>query len=563
MNPLAKLAVALADGNGRYAVLIGSGVSRAAGMPTGWEVVGDLITRYAIAEGEGAPSDPFAWYRARFADEPSYSQLLDRLAPTQAERQAVLEAYWLPTDEDRERGLKIPSIAHRAIATLAQRGAVRIILTTNFDPLTEQALETAGVPFRVISSGDDAEGAPPYVHGGVYVVKISGDYRDTRIANTLAELSVLDPRLAAYLERIIDDFGLIVCGWSGEWDIALVETILAAPNRRYTMWWASRGKPRTKAAEIITKRDAEVIGIADADTFFGELTARVEALIDLRAPRLEDTEQASALVKHLLPRADGLIRLRELVIREADRVKEVIYSFPVESYPSGVEFKASFERIEAAVAVLASMLATIAFYGDHILYGTIVADAVRRFVPSMPGTGNPLLLNLRERWAAQVLANAVSVGAYFGNKPAFFASAYGGLFWHNGRTNYFASMIANDWWDRAVDKCLSGQEYYCGWTYRLRELARNLIPILALRADDFDRAFFRMDYVRSVLIRRLTDGAILAFGEGVRRSEIRDEVERERQEAGTEWPPFRTGIMSHADWTKYSSESVYDASVGD
>jgi len=48
------------NNRGVYALLLGSGVSKAAEIPTGWGVVEDLIEK--VAEIEGAePEDPFEW----------------------------------------------------------------------------------------------------------------------------------------------------------------------------------------------------------------------------------------------------------------------------------------------------------------------------------------------------------------------------------------------------------------------------------------------------------------------------------------------------------------------
>jgi hypothetical protein len=52
IDPLVSLAFSLHTNRGAYALLLGSGVSRAAGIPTGWEVVLDLTERVAQLEGE-------------------------------------------------------------------------------------------------------------------------------------------------------------------------------------------------------------------------------------------------------------------------------------------------------------------------------------------------------------------------------------------------------------------------------------------------------------------------------------------------------------------------------
>ena len=48
---LTQLAFALFENKGVFAVLLGSGLSRAAEIPTGWEITLDLIRRVALAQG--------------------------------------------------------------------------------------------------------------------------------------------------------------------------------------------------------------------------------------------------------------------------------------------------------------------------------------------------------------------------------------------------------------------------------------------------------------------------------------------------------------------------------
>ena len=49
---LARLAASLSEADGTYAVLLGSGISSAAGISTGWEIAIDRIPKMAIAAGE-------------------------------------------------------------------------------------------------------------------------------------------------------------------------------------------------------------------------------------------------------------------------------------------------------------------------------------------------------------------------------------------------------------------------------------------------------------------------------------------------------------------------------
>src|SRR5688572_24055288 len=53
-DPLVAMAVALQATPGAYALLLGSGLSRSAQVPTGWEDVLDLARRLADEDGEAA-----------------------------------------------------------------------------------------------------------------------------------------------------------------------------------------------------------------------------------------------------------------------------------------------------------------------------------------------------------------------------------------------------------------------------------------------------------------------------------------------------------------------------
>ena len=63
---IVNIAFTLASNRGAYAILLGSGVSRAAGIPTGWEITLDLIKKYAKGNDGIDTSDPEEWYRTKF-----------------------------------------------------------------------------------------------------------------------------------------------------------------------------------------------------------------------------------------------------------------------------------------------------------------------------------------------------------------------------------------------------------------------------------------------------------------------------------------------------------------
>lgn len=312
------LTFSLAANPGVYALLLGSGVSRAAEIPTGWEIVENLALRLATAQGAN-PSDPTAWFQETYGEAPSYSRLMEALAATPSERRSLLHSYIEPTPEETERGQKTPTAAHRAIARLVRDGVVRVIVTTNFDRLLETALREEGVEPTVVSTEDGVRGMAPLIHQRCLLIKVHGDYLDTRILNTDGELSGYGQDLNTLLDRTFDDHGLIVCGWSGDWDPALRAAVLRAPNRRYPLFWAARREPTGTAADLMSARGGRWVGIESADAFFATLQQGVETQRTLARPHPLSVEMFAGALKRNLAAAPPRVALGDLLQTEARR----------------------------------------------------------------------------------------------------------------------------------------------------------------------------------------------------------------------------------------------------
>src|SRR4051794_6404610 len=68
---------------GIFALLLGSGISRSAGIPTGWEIVLSLIKKIAILKKIEYQTTPEQWFTEYFKEEPDYSNILEKLTSTQ------------------------------------------------------------------------------------------------------------------------------------------------------------------------------------------------------------------------------------------------------------------------------------------------------------------------------------------------------------------------------------------------------------------------------------------------------------------------------------------------
>ena len=275
------LATSLHAAPGVYAVLVGSGMSSAAGIATGWQVVQDLIRTIAVAEGvdrETVEVDPEVWWEQQGRPEPRYDSILPALASTDAARQALLRRYFDPPVQ--------PTEGHQALAALCAAGRIRVIITTNFDRLIERALDQVGITPQVITSPTSVAGMTPLTHAAVTVVKLHGDYAMPGLRNSPDELATYPPEWNSLLDRIFDEFGLVVVGWSADYDVALAEALSRARSHRYPVFWTSHnGRLSEAARRLIGNRGATVIDTTSADEFLSDLVERIRRLDEVAARR--------------------------------------------------------------------------------------------------------------------------------------------------------------------------------------------------------------------------------------------------------------------------------------
>lgn len=406
-EPLLKMALSLNTNPGAYALLIGSGVSTAAGIPTSQTIVVDLIRKLAAMEGEELQLDPVTWYQQKFSKYPRYDTLLDSLTTTPSERMALLRSYFEPTPDDLEKNLKVPTSAHQAIAALAKLGYIRIILTTNFDRLMEKALDKVGIVPDVISSEDHLKGAVPYVHSQCYLVKLHGDYIDTRIKNTPEELADYPPEINTLLDRILDEFGLVVCGWSSSSDVALRNSILRCPNRRYTTFWLQKGELSEEAEDLIRHRRAESLCVESADHVFNELLERTKSLRELELTHPLSTDIAVSTVKRYLVDPKSRIRLHDLIKDESERVYLELNSdkFKIDGVsPDKEHFQQRMHQYEAIVERLMAMLVALSYH-DEGKNADLLTNCIERLV-SKPRQGGYTHLNNLQLYPALLITYA-------------------------------------------------------------------------------------------------------------------------------------------------------------
>ena len=320
---LDALTLSLHHAPGVYALLVGSGLSSAAGIPTGWQITIELIRELRTLESnaddaqELSETDLTNWYNDKFDKKsPNYSDVMEIVEQTSGGRQKVLEKFFKNCET---------TTAHKKIAQLVKHNKIKVIITTNFDQLLEQALNVEGVEPHKIYNEDSLIGAQPLVHSGCTIVKVNGDYLDTRIKNTKNELKEYPVKLNEFLDTIFDQYGLIVVGWSGEWDKALYDAMVRVSNRRYSFYWAAyKDNIAQRAEELIKQKDGRVISINGADEFFKELADKVEGLDRLKRPHPYSVMMALELAKKYCRDDQYAMEWAELLNDEVEKIREYV-----------------------------------------------------------------------------------------------------------------------------------------------------------------------------------------------------------------------------------------------
>jgi hypothetical protein len=410
IDPITAVSFSVYENKGTYALLLGSGVSRAANIPTGWEITLDLVRRVGLLQGAEEEADWSKWYQKKFKKEPSYSDLLASLATTPDQRRAILHSYIEPTEADIKEGRKTATKAHKAIAKLVRDGFIRVIITTNFDRLLENSLREIGIEPTIIKSADDIEGAVPLTHARCYIVKVHGDYLDTRIKNTEDELKSYSKKLNLILDRIFDEFGLIVCGWSSEWDEALRSFVSRAPNRRYSTYWAARGQLSRAAQDLVVSRAARVIEIESADDFFALLQSNVETQAALQGQDPRSVELLISSAKRFLSRAEDRIQLEELIGREIRLLSAQLDAseFNASGTVSDDRIQNTVGRYEAVTEPAARLFGILGRFGEGQEYKAVV-HAIRNLALPEARSGLTIFNTLRS-YPARLLLFGYGMG---------------------------------------------------------------------------------------------------------------------------------------------------------
>lgn len=210
--------------------------------------------------------------------------------------------------------------------------------------------------------------------------------------NTVAELEGYDLDTEQLLERILQDYGLIVAGWSARYDPALRDAIAAHYSTRLTMTWIERSSSSEDAAQLRTlKRGA--LATTEADAAFGRLADGVTALATRGSRHPLTIPVAVETAKRELAGRPVAIGLHDTLRRELDQLHDRP-EFHVFNQRDADPYEDLLGRVEEATLLPSALLATLSYWGDDETDRWWIPE-IPRFTTGVAGSGSVKLLNLR------------------------------------------------------------------------------------------------------------------------------------------------------------------------
>ena len=387
-DPIIPLAFAIHGNPGAYALLLGAGISASSGIPTSWDVENSLILAIARIHDE-APDDPISWYAEKYGNPPRYDDLLAHLTASQTERQKLLKNFFVPVNEDGEFESFRPTPAHRAIAQLVLSKRIRIILTTNFDQLVETALRDIGLEPTIIREASQLMGMAPLHAQECILIHLHGDYlTPVGLLNTAEELTSYPPETNELLDKVLGEYGLVIVGWSGRWDVALRSALGRTSSKHYGRYWIDQTELLGAGKDLQVQMKSLLI-TSTADNALSQLQDACDSIAQNKPRGPLTVNIAVASAKKALAKQGTAISLHDSIAAELKYLRscEVLENPIYQAANEQEEYKRRVEILETAMAVPVSLIATTVFWGgpqtDSWWFGEIARFATKRPVSGL------------------------------------------------------------------------------------------------------------------------------------------------------------------------------------
>ncbi len=376
---------------------LGAGASASAGVPTAIDMVWDFkqelyvsqqkVSRQAVADLSNPSVRRILQSHIKSMENmpesgatDEYAALFEKVYPSEADRSTYIKAFI--------DGAK-PSYGHLALATLMRERLIRLVWTTNFDRLLEDACariyETTGSLTTV--DLDSPHKAKQVIDDEQWPIeiKLHGDFHSRRLKNTPNELRQQDTHLRKMLVDSCQRYGLVVVGFSGRDDSvmdALDEAVKLSGSYPHGLFWLHRGEtPPPRVCELLSQAHKNGIeaGMVQIENFDEILRDLVRLLEDIDTIKLDEfaTEQRwwTGAPRPVGKKAWPIVRLNGLRVTEVPSVcRRIVCEI------GGIsDVRAAVEKAGANVIATRTHAGVLAFGVDSEVCTTFDAFGITEF----------------------------------------------------------------------------------------------------------------------------------------------------------------------------------------
>lgn len=305
---------------------LGAGTSAASNVPTAFDMIWDFkrsifssekkipIKHLADLSDTNVRTKIQAYFNgvsgAPAENSPEeYSYYFERAYPSEADRRTYIEGKLSGSS---------PCYGHLVMAALVKLQKIKIIWTTNFDRLPEDAIvKTLGtMSTLIVATLSSADTALEAMNGSRFplLVKPHGDYQYRQLKNTSEELREQDGKLRHALIEGCKRSGLAIVGYSGR-DLSIIQAMEAAIEAGHAfpggLFWFTRDTENLlqSVKDLMEKAaaaniDAHIIQVETFDELMGDI---IHSLPDVPDGLLAELGQSAKRVSNVpLPPPAGI-----------------------------------------------------------------------------------------------------------------------------------------------------------------------------------------------------------------------------------------------------------------
>jgi len=377
INKIVPLAYNMADCSNKYVLFIGAGVSKDAGVPSGWDILLDVLK--IVRQSEENISKKYStdemekYYRDKCANV-GYDEIIGSVFPSNEEQKEYLN--------DKFKDIS-PGESHRLIAEFVKNSLIKHIISTNHDCLLEAALDEAGLKGRycVISTNEDIINSKPWHKEEICrIYKINGTIEKGKIRTTTKDLiAPLPKRLAKDFSSIIEANGLLILGYAAnEYDGTIIKLLKKRIFKGYTLYWTQYKKEEISASrkQIINDQEGIIIPIEGAKEFLQELRDRI--LIAQEGTEQSQERIVSKRFEATLQSPNNGMKISQLIETEQNKLIRYAEKIIIDNINSGhtVLWKAFVELFEYSFGYIVLIDQISKYNQDHWAHITKIFEKI-------------------------------------------------------------------------------------------------------------------------------------------------------------------------------------------